>query len=66
MTERVVIASKGRFDRARSAPKRRALRLPSETDLTADEFMELTLDLYNMLTLIDRDNALKFLPRFRG
>jgi site-specific DNA-methyltransferase (adenine-specific) len=47
-TERVVIASKGRFDRARSGAQRAAEGLPSENEITADEFMEATLDVWNI------------------
>jgi site-specific DNA-methyltransferase (adenine-specific) len=48
LTERVVIASKGRFDRAVPA-KERALRgLPSGTSLTRDEFMEATTDVWEI------------------
>lgn len=48
LTERVVVASKGRFDRARSADERRALGLPSESTVTTDEFMEATLDVWDL------------------
>jgi site-specific DNA-methyltransferase (adenine-specific) len=48
LTERVVIASKGRFDRA-VAPKERERRgLPSGTSLTRDEFMEATTDVWEI------------------
>jgi site-specific DNA-methyltransferase (adenine-specific) len=48
LTERVVIASKGRFDRAVS-PRRRAARgLPHESTLFRDEFMEATTDLWEI------------------
>jgi site-specific DNA-methyltransferase (adenine-specific) len=48
VTERVVIASKGRFDRA-VPPRERARRgLPSEGTIFRDEFMEATLDLWEM------------------
>jgi len=47
-TERVVVASKGRFDRAVS-PKERARRgLPSEASMTRDDFMENTLDVWEI------------------
>jgi len=47
-TERVIVASKGRFDRALS-PKERARRgLPSEASMTRDDFMENTLDLWEI------------------
>ncbi len=48
VTERVVIASKGRFDRARSADQREAAGLPSRSTMTADEFMALTLDVWSI------------------
>jgi DNA modification methylase len=48
LTERVVVASKGRFDRALS-PKERARRgLPSEASMTRDDFMENTLDVWEI------------------
>lgn len=48
LTERVVIASKGRFDRARSPQRRRAEGLPHRSTLTSDEFMEATLDVWRI------------------
>jgi DNA modification methylase len=48
ITERVVVASKGRFDRARSAKQRRAEGLPSETTVMTDEFLALTLDVWEI------------------
>jgi site-specific DNA-methyltransferase (adenine-specific) len=48
MTERVVIASKGRFDRAVSPAGRRRDGLPSESTITTDEFMEATLDVWRI------------------
>jgi len=48
MTERVVIASKGRFDRARPAAQRAAEGLPYESTITTDEFMEATLDVWRI------------------
>lgn len=50
LTERVVIASKGRFDRARSAKVRAAAGLPHEATITADEFMAATLDVWTLPT----------------
>lgn len=48
LTERVVIASKGRFDRAID-PKQRALaNLPHRATTTADEFMDATLDVWEL------------------
>ena len=46
LTERVVVASKGRFDRAHKAGERAELGLPSSATVTKDEFMEATLDLW--------------------
>ncbi len=46
LTERVVIASKGRFDRALRAAERAAGAWPSEGTANADEFMEATTDLW--------------------
>jgi DNA modification methylase len=48
LTERVVIASKGRFDRALSPKQRRAGSLPVTSTLTVDEFMESTLDVWEI------------------
>ncbi|HKH06373.1 MAG TPA: site-specific DNA-methyltransferase, partial [Acidimicrobiales bacterium] len=48
VTERVVIASKGRFDRALSVDKRRAAGLPHRSSVTADEFMAATLDVWQI------------------
>jgi site-specific DNA-methyltransferase (adenine-specific) len=45
-TERIIVASKGRFDRALSRTKRRALGFPHQTTIAADEFMALTLDVW--------------------
>jgi DNA modification methylase len=47
-TERVVIASKGRFDRALSRAERERRGLPSVNTIDADEFMEATLDVWNI------------------
>ena len=48
LTERVIVASKGRFDRA-VPPKSRSRRgLPSEGSMTRDDFMEYTLDLWEI------------------
>jgi DNA modification methylase len=48
LTERVVIASKGRFDRAIAARRRRELGLPSEATMTREDFMEDTLDVWEI------------------
>lgn len=48
ITERVVVASKGRFDRARSARSREAEGLPHKTTTTADLYMQSTLDVWDI------------------
>jgi site-specific DNA-methyltransferase (adenine-specific) len=48
LTERVVIASTGRFDRAVKGPKRASAGLPAEATVTADEFMDATLDVWEL------------------
>ena len=48
VTERVIIASKGRFDRAIIPTQRALAGLPSRSTTTADEFMEATLDLWEL------------------
>ncbi len=48
LTERVVIASKGRFDRAVKVKERQRLGLPSGSSLTRDEFMEATTDVWEI------------------
>ena len=48
LTERVVIASKGRFDRAVKGPLRAQQGLPFEASTTADEFMDATLDVWEL------------------
>ena len=48
LTERVIIASKGRFDRARPAKQRATEGLPHDTKTTADEFMAATLDVWDI------------------
>lgn len=49
LTERIVIASKGRFDRAASAKERAAAGRPSQGSISADEFMEATTDVWEIL-----------------
>lgn len=46
VTERVIVASKGRFDRAQSAAQRRKGGLPSVPTATNDEFLDATLDVW--------------------
>ena len=48
ITERVIVASKGRFDRARSVKQREAEGLPYESTLMTEDFMALTLDLWSI------------------
>ncbi|HVM66897.1 MAG TPA: site-specific DNA-methyltransferase [Acidimicrobiales bacterium] len=48
LTERVVIASKGRFDRAKTVAQRAALGLPSVNTMSTDEFMAATLDVWEI------------------
>ena len=50
ITERVIIASKGRFDRAKSAKQRAAEGLPHENTLMTEDFMAMTLDVWSMPT----------------
>jgi len=48
ITERVVVASKGRFDRAVDVEGRRAQRLPHTASISTDEFLEATLDVWDI------------------
>ena len=48
LTERIVIASKGRFDRALPVAKRAARDLPSESTVMTDEFLSMTLDVWSI------------------
>ena len=48
LTERVIIASKGRFDRAIPGQERARRGLPSEASMTRDDFMENTLDVWEI------------------
>ena len=48
ITERVVVASKGRFDRALTPSQRVKLDLPSTATISRDEFMEATTDLWEI------------------
>jgi len=48
LTERVVVAGKGRFDRARSAKDRAAAGLPHRATITADRYMAATLDVWEL------------------
>jgi site-specific DNA-methyltransferase (adenine-specific) len=48
LTERVVVASKGRFDRAIPMKERAELGLPHESDISKDEFLASTLDVWEI------------------
>lgn len=48
ITERVVVASKGRFDRARTAKRRAAEGLPHESTVLTEDFLALTLDVWQI------------------
>ena len=48
VTERVVVASKGRFDRAIKRSKREELGLPHRSTIDTDEFLEATLDIWEI------------------
>jgi DNA modification methylase len=48
VTERIVIAGKGRFDRAVEVKDREANHLPSENSVNSDEFMAATLDVWDI------------------
>lgn len=48
VTERVVIASKGRFGRAIDPKRRKALGLPCESTISKDEFFASTLDVWEI------------------
>lgn len=48
LTERVVVACKGRFDRALTPAQRQACGLPHESTLGTDDFLSLTLDVWEI------------------
>lgn len=48
ISERVIIASKGRFDRARSVKQRAADGLPHESTVLTEDFMASTLDVWSI------------------
>jgi DNA modification methylase len=48
VTERVIVASKGRFDRAVSRQKRASLGLPAEISVSKEEFIEATTDVWEI------------------
>jgi DNA modification methylase len=48
VSERLIIASKGRFDRAKKPAQRTRLGLPCEPTIAGDEFLEATLDVWEI------------------
>jgi site-specific DNA-methyltransferase (adenine-specific) len=48
VTERVLVASKGRFDRALPRRRRQELGLPHEPTIETDQFLEATLDVWEI------------------
>jgi DNA modification methylase len=48
LTERVIIAGKGRFDRAQSLKQRERNQLPFTNSVNSDEFMAATLDVWTI------------------
>ena len=48
VTERVIVASKGRFDRAVDAKQRASAGMPSTATMTVDDFLEATLDVWEL------------------
>ncbi len=48
VTERVIIASKGRFDRALKRSRREELGLPHVSTIATDDFLESTLDVWEI------------------
>jgi DNA modification methylase len=48
ITERVIVASKGRFDRAKSVKQRAAEGYPHESTLMTEDFLALTLDVWSI------------------
>ena len=50
ISERIIVASKGRFDRAMSPDQREASGLPHEGTITMDEFVDATTDIWDLPT----------------
>lgn len=48
VTERILVASKGRFDRAVDAKERASAGMPSTGTMTVDDFLEATLDVWEL------------------
>ncbi len=50
VSERIIVASKGRFDRALPADERSVRGLPHEGTITMDEFVDATIDVWDIPT----------------
>lgn len=50
LSERIIVASKGRFDRAIPPRQREAQGLPHKSTISSEEFMQSTLDVWQMNT----------------
>jgi site-specific DNA-methyltransferase (adenine-specific) len=48
VTERVIVASKGRFDRALSRARRQAEGLPNQPTIATEDFLEATIDIWEI------------------
>lgn len=48
VTERIIVASKGRFDRARTKSQRELEGLPATATIGSSEFLEATIDIWEM------------------
>jgi DNA modification methylase len=48
ISERIIVASKGRFDRALSVKQRAAAGLPHQSTVMTDDFLALTLDIWSI------------------
>jgi site-specific DNA-methyltransferase (adenine-specific) len=48
VTERVIVASKGRFDRAISRARRQAEGLPHQPTIATEDFLEATIDVWEI------------------
>jgi site-specific DNA-methyltransferase (adenine-specific) len=48
VTERVIVASKGRFDRALNRERREAAGLPHQPTIPTEEFLEATIDIWEI------------------
>jgi DNA modification methylase len=48
VTERIIVASKGRFDRAKARPERESLGLPFANDILPEDFMADTIDVWDI------------------